>query len=312
MDEFHWWREALKGNVGEIHESNPQPGYYKMRDGKDGPWLPVAIWTSEGELVCRVAGNRRDALEVWTWCAKNPVSKADAKIAFETGSWPGDVPLSNSANLTLQEEIDDAVEQALAFLKQTTIADQISADKAGNWRQRLLDLGKKADKEREAEKRPHDEAAKAVQAKWKPSIDKAADAANTIRDALTKWMREEEAKRRAAAEAKAREENERRQRAQEEREKALAAAPGLADILPPVETAPVVAAEPVVHVGGQRGRKTALRTVTRFIVVEYEAALAHLKHHPEVRAAVEKVAAAQGRAGVAVPGVSRIEEQVAA
>lgn len=75
----------------------------------------------------------------------------------------------------------------------------------------LLDqfrLAKKdADKERAAEKKPHDDAAKAVQAKWKPLIDRCDIAAKAIKDALTPYRTE---KQRAADDAarKAREEAE--------------------------------------------------------------------------------------------------------
>lgn len=64
-----------------------------------------------------------------------------------------------------------------------------------------------ADKERAAEKKPHDDAAKAVQAKWKPLLDRCDIAAKAIKDALTPYRT---AKQRAADEAahKAREEAE--------------------------------------------------------------------------------------------------------
>jgi hypothetical protein len=299
-DQFQWWRDALAGNVGSIEEPNPRSGYFKLRD-KSGAWQPVAIWEKDGALVCRVADEHRDPHEVWTWCAKNPVTKDAAKHAFEHGTWPGDVPGigHNVGELSLTEEIEDAATHALAWLTKTGITDKTGADTAANWRARLLELGKAADKQRETEKRPHDEAAKAVQAKWKPCIDTATDAANRIRDALTAWMRAEDARIRAEQEAKRREAEE---AARKQREAAEAAVP-----------LPFVAPEPVrVQAGGQRGRKAGLRTVTKYVVTDYAAALAHVKDHPDVRAAVEKVAAVQAKAGANVPGVETQTEQVAA
>jgi len=72
-----------------------------------------------------------------------------------------------------------------------------------------------ADKERAAEKKPHDDAAKAVQAKWKPLIDRCDIATKAIKDALTPYRT---AKQRAADEAarKAREEAEAAHRAAQE------------------------------------------------------------------------------------------------
>lgn len=72
-----------------------------------------------------------------------------------------------------------------------------------------------ADKERAAEKKPHDDAARAVQAKWKPLIDRCDIAAKAIKDALTPYRT---AKQRAADEAarKAREEAEAAHKAAQE------------------------------------------------------------------------------------------------
>lgn len=314
-DQYQWWRDAIAGNVGEIHADHPQSGFFKMRDGgRDGNWLPVAIWSDEHGQHCRVADKRDDALRVWTWAAKNPVAKADAKHAFETGFWPGDVPI-NSGTLTLTEEIADAVENALAWLKATKVGDKTTSDTAANWRARLLELAKKADKERDAEKRPHDDAAKAVQAKWKPSIDAATDAANQIRDALTAYMRAEEARQRAEAEAKrkAAEEVARKQREEAEAARREAEAKNLPPPPEPEDVPLPFEPEPVkVQAGGQRGRKAGLRTVTTYVVTDLEAAWNATKHLQSVRDAVEKAAAAMAKAGATVPGVEKREERVAA
>jgi hypothetical protein len=83
----------------------------------------------------------------------------------------------------------------------------------------LLDQFRKAkrdaDKERAAEKKPHDDAAKAVQAKWKPLLDRCDIAAKAIKDALTPYRT---AKQRAADEAarKAREQAEAAHKAAQE------------------------------------------------------------------------------------------------
>lgn len=316
-DQFEWWREALKGNAGPISESEPKSGYFKLKD-KAGVWRPVAIWEKDGDLVCRVAGEQRPPLDIWTWCAKNPVSKEDAKHAFEHGAWPGDVPQigDNSGMLSLPEEINDAATTALAWLVKSGISDKASADQAANWRTRLLELGKRADKQRESEKRPHDDAAKAVQAKWKPVVEEAETAAAKIRDALTVWMRAEDAKARAEAEAKRKIAEEAARKAREAADAARAEAASR-NLPPPLEPLYVpqsmqVAEPPKVQAGGQRGRKTGLRNVTVYEVTDYDAALAHVKGHDDVRAAVEKVCRAMAKAGAAVPGVTEKTEQVAA
>jgi len=62
-----------------------------------------------------------------------------------------------------------------------------------------------ADDMRKAEKRPHDEAAKAVQAKWAPLLSKGDLAVNAAKAALTKFLRKREDEARAVAEAAAQE-----------------------------------------------------------------------------------------------------------
>lgn len=321
-DEYQWWRDALAGKNPEIDANTPQSGFYKKRDGKGGKWLPVMIrFDADGDLRCRVGDDSgANPHEVWTWCAGNPVSKDEAKHAFETGSFPGEVASigDNSGDLTLAEQIGDFVTRALDWFRKNGIKDKKSSDIAANYRAELLRLSKEADTAREKEKRPLLEASRAVDAKFKPLIEQAADAANELRDGLTKWMRAEEARlqkeaddryeaERAAAE-KARQEVE-AQRAKQMREDPIAALTSTPEPLPDLPPPP----EPVkVQAGGQRGRKTGFREVTKYVVTDYAAALAHVKDHPEVRAIVEKVCAAQAKAGAKVPGVEAKIEKVAA
>jgi len=110
---YNWWRNALKGEFGPIYESDPQPGYYRMRKGKGGPWVPVAIWAEPAEfaapsdlnssglrLNCLVGGLDRDAHEVWTWCCRYPVSyEAYVAVAERGEGWPEDLPAELHAEL---------------------------------------------------------------------------------------------------------------------------------------------------------------------------------------------------------------------
>lgn len=94
-------------------------------------------------------------------------------------------------------------------------AGAVEDDRAEEQLDNLLDdlrtARKDADAERATEKRPHDEAAKAVQTKWKPLLDRCDLATLRIKKLLTPYR---EAKQRANDEAakQAREEAERQQR----------------------------------------------------------------------------------------------------
>jgi hypothetical protein len=319
-DEFQFWRDAVAGKAVTITADHPQPGYYKMRDGRGGKFLPVAIWRHNGELVCRVAGERRDPLAVWTYCAGNPVKKDDAKHAFDTGTWPGDAPEigHNSGDLSLAEQITEYASMALAWLKKTGIKDKVTADTAANYRAKLNKLKKEADDARTSEKAPHLAKAREVDEKWRVPIADAAAAAEELRAALTAFMVAEEKRLKAEAEAARKAEEERiakeRERIEADRAEKMRIDPiaAMTDPDPELPMAPVEVEPVKVQAGGQRGRKTGLRTVTVYEVTDYEAALSHVKNHPEVVAAVEKVAKAQAKTGAVVPGVTASERKVAA
>lgn len=101
------------------------------------------------------------------------------------------------------------IEDLFRTVSDTTEAGAITTDEQEAHLAELLDTARQtkrdADAERAAEKRPHDEAAKAVQAKWKPLLDRCDAAVDEIKDILTPYR---EAKQRAKDEAarKAREE----------------------------------------------------------------------------------------------------------
>lgn len=94
--------------------------------------------------------------------------------------------------------IDGLLEEGRVWLD-GAVKDE--ADAAGV--SKLLDMfravKKDADAQRAAEKKPHDDAAKAVQAKWKPLLDRAETAINACKAALAPYLARKEAEQRAAA-----------------------------------------------------------------------------------------------------------------
>ena len=59
-DAYSYWRDALAGVFGEVHDGDPQPGFYRTRFAKSAPWLPVAIWAEDGRVLCDVNGGSVD------------------------------------------------------------------------------------------------------------------------------------------------------------------------------------------------------------------------------------------------------------
>ena len=103
------------------------------------------------------------------------------------------------------------IDDLFALLSDTLAGGEVSTDKQEASIDGLMDefrkASKDADKARAEEKKPHDEAAKAVQVKWKPIIEKADRGTSACKEALTPYRT---AKQRAKDEAarKAREEAE--------------------------------------------------------------------------------------------------------
>jgi len=93
-DTFAYWRNALVGSFGAIHENDPQPGYYRTRPGRDGRALPVAIWReTDGRIAAIRDGRPVDPSAIWTWCCLNPVAYETYVAVAERGeAWPEDVP----------------------------------------------------------------------------------------------------------------------------------------------------------------------------------------------------------------------------
>ena len=100
-----------------------------------------------------------------------------------------------------KEEVDDLLLEARNYLDGEPIATEGQAEAVSSLLNRLRRVTKDADEARKLEKKPHDDAAKEVQAKWKPILDKAELAASTAKDALAPWLQKVEERQRAEAEA---------------------------------------------------------------------------------------------------------------
>ncbi len=96
---YNWWSNALKGDIGPIHEGQPQPGFYKKRFyDPEGPYvapikrpfIPCAIWfdTETQEYIGVADSKLVDACDLWLWCSKNPITEAEYRHYETLGEWP--------------------------------------------------------------------------------------------------------------------------------------------------------------------------------------------------------------------------------
>lgn len=319
--DFDWWRAAVNGKRGDLTIGECECGYYAEKNR-----IPVAITReTDGSLKAWI-GTKADLRTVvadagfaetrFSFFCTKPVSYDHYKAAFEGKGWPWEVPdpAANDADanpravagnneppeeLTPDQEVARNVaaleKQVKAWLEEIggKPATKVQADLIANYREKFLAFENEAEAKRSAEKKPHWDAGKAVDAKWNPIIDGAKTLKVQLFDIGQAYIRAENA--RLAEEA--RKENER-----------LAEAARLAKALnpeaPPVEVAPVVAQ--TVTIGTIR--QTSERKVAGLVEVSDDAAFAAFlaaEGDPDLKACLLKVARAKVKANVAhLPGVT--------
>lgn len=194
-DAWHWWTQALESpkEIGQAHlpvsVDSPEQGFYRTRY-KGKPWEPVAIWKDDsGNWVALRSGKPVKADDVWNWACRNPITIEAYEKALAGEGWADDDP-SVAAALAghnvgalserelLQDEIESAKQGAEAY---ATIENDEQAGKAQSLRARMNELAGKADKQREALKKPHLEAGKLVDAEWMPLVKEAKGVADMLR-----------------------------------------------------------------------------------------------------------------------------------
>ncbi len=99
------------------------------------------------------------------------------------------------------EEIADLTNEAKHWLDGEPIANEEQATAVSSILNRARRIAKDADELRAAEKKPHDDAGKAVQARWKPITEAADLAAATAKQALAPWLVKLDEEQRAIADA---------------------------------------------------------------------------------------------------------------
>lgn len=283
---FDYYNSALAGSPVEISADHPQPGYYRVRRGKGEAYQPVAIWaTKDGELKCRVGKDVVDPLTIWTWCADKPVTKEDAKVAFQTGSWPGDVDVpagigDNSGDLSLMEEVADYIATCHEFQLEAgkVNPDKVIADRAANYATHLGTLASKLDGERKDKIAPLLEAQRAINGEYNPVIDDAKTVVKDLKQITAKFLVAEQQR--------------------------------LAELQKASEAEVIV---PQVKAGGQRGRRVGLRTVVEFMAKDRKAILqwAIENRRGELEHYAIQLAEKAAKGGEKIPGLEKIERKVA-
>ncbi|QRZ14699.1 hypothetical protein JWJ88_17190 [Paracoccus methylovorus] len=88
--QYDFWRRTVAGERVPRFEDGPEPGFYKRRMVRGGPFVPVEIWLVQeidpitGELtaderfeaICN--GQLCDPMAVWTYCRAISAEEYDA------------------------------------------------------------------------------------------------------------------------------------------------------------------------------------------------------------------------------------------
>ena len=290
------------------HWENPQPGLYRARLLKNGPFKPIRIWLVDAERKptrtwsegCIVAGTVdgqpatfEELVHRWQYC--EPVSKSDFEAYLKDGRWPGEIAEigHNSGDLSLADEVKQVAELQKAWIEKTPVQSKVVADEGANRKGRMLEMKRRIEAEREEKIRPHLDAQRQINAEYKPLIEAIDATVRALKAHYEPFLKAEED--RIAAEAAA------ARRKAEEEAKAVGLDPRGVQVEPP---APV-------KIGGQVGRRSSLRTVTRYGFSDYKLTLQAMMNEPEVIEAVLKVATRRARAGETIPGLTAYKEKVA-
>lgn len=298
QQDYSLWEQRLSGVPVPIFDE-PQAGYYRHRKANQ----PVVIWHQDDVWYALMGGKPVNAHSVWFAVCENPIPYDLYESVMAGNAWPDTPPeaetleedeeIPQDEHSLLNEALDreqSAIRKYFANGRQ--VASQEEADTIANWIGRLKILEEKAETTRVRLKKPHDEAAKEVQAKWKPTVDKASNLIKGLKQAIETWALEQARQLRLAQEAELKRVRE-AQEAEIARQKELDP-DGLLFGAEPSEQADKYAARTIPAkisvTAGTTARKVSVRTATEIVLTDIEAAIAHYRTDPRLKAALQQMA----------------------
>ena len=340
-DAYAYWRNALAGTFGPVHDGDAQNGFYRKRAFKDGPWQAVAIFDHEGRKVALADNKSVDPAQIWNWVCQYPITEEAYHRAVGGGGWADEPPAPPSqvsgSNLpsdpfeALQIEFAAERETAEEYLR-SPVETKEQADRAAVLSKRIAAISSKATNLHKVEKQPHLDAGRAVDSKWRGLKEDPDALVKRIKAHLTPYLREQDRLEKERQEA-ARKEAERLQREAEdarlaaERAAVSHIAGGMVDAgaikahndsldeaarLEQEAADKAKEAEARNAAAGRTGAKVALRTFVYGEITDFETLLLALKDRPEIIDLVQTLANRAAKSGVELPGMAIKSEQRAA
>jgi len=329
MNDYNYWHKELKEPQSQERDTNEHiAGFWRIKAAKTKPDYPVAIWYVNNEQQLAIGRQKPNAGENDTWfdfigmtfpkC--EAITEQAYKQALETGFWSDGKPARKmddnekmgidvsrgGNNPPIEESIADQIKNLADIAKDIPEPKtQEEANKATVIVDKLRGLWKVAEATRIKEKAPHDEAGKAVQAKWLPIMLPAKEegvALDKRRKAFLlkeqKRLDDERAEKQRIANEEAKKETERLQAIADAKAKEEGA--GLAE---KVEVAPVTVEEVKATAGGDFGRNSGLRKTRVGVIVDFDKFIAAIKDAPDFIEFLDKKAQSAARSQIALDGL---------
>lgn len=329
------WRKRLAGDkTVPTYETEPDQGYYRTpitqktlggATQKIG-WRATAYFYDAGALHCVVDGqyvSRDRAIELWLWCVQHPITEEQYRAVADRGEpWfdapqtgvPPRTPTAPSAAEAVighnqppadagpdpLAELRETIANAVGSVKDIKVTTDEEAQRAQGSRARLLELTSQAKREGEAQYKPHYDRYKGLYDRYKAVWESAETAAAVLRRALSdhetaklKEQRriEEEARVAAAAAEDA---------AAKARRNHKAVPPAPAPAPPPPERASTIK--------GGYGKAASVQMVKFAVVEDWKVVAAHYSGVAEIQVLLQRLANADAKAGIAIPG-AKIDEK---
>lgn len=203
-DVYALWREEMAGATVDRDGREDIAGFYRIQGARTKHDTPVALWPGEDGLLVKIG--RKEPMPFRSeeaqdficgaWFKCGAVAHDDYRRAMESGTWAdgrpsrrgaigGNSPPENDSPESLGDQIDAACGRASGI---APIDGAPALEAAQSARARLNELAGHADKRRKADKEPHLEAGRAVDAAWGPMIARAKGAAAELANAMGAYL----------------------------------------------------------------------------------------------------------------------------
>jgi hypothetical protein len=205
-DLWLFWKRALQapGLIGTyelpLFVDAPAVGFWRYYDKRLDRWVPVAFFISDDadEVLCCVAdGQPVDPLnmgDMWHRCCRHPISWAQYQAAVQGNGFADEPPaaaLGHNLSLDLADQMKlefEAEAEIANDLLAAEITSQDIADKIAIMAARLSKIRQRADDEHTKEKRPHLEAGRAVDDRWRPLREGVSELVTLLKKHLQPWL----------------------------------------------------------------------------------------------------------------------------